>query len=56
MKALDIEAVQAFVHVAELKSFTRAAEVMDMSQSAGSLCECCIAGAARRGRPMRPAQ
>jgi DNA-binding transcriptional LysR family regulator len=37
MKALDIEAVQAFVHVAELKSFTRAAEAMDMSQSAVSL-------------------
>jgi DNA-binding transcriptional LysR family regulator len=37
MKALDIEAVQAFVHVADLKSFTRAAEAMDSSQSAVSL-------------------
>ena len=31
MKALDIEAVQAFVHVADLRSFTRAAEAMDSS-------------------------
>lgn len=37
MKTLDIEAVQAFVHVADLKSFTRAAEAMDSSQSAVSL-------------------
>lgn len=37
MKALDIEAVQAFVHVADLRSFTRAAEAMDSSQSAVSL-------------------
>lgn len=37
MKVLDIEAVQAFVHVADLKSFTRAAEAMDSSQSAVSL-------------------
>lgn len=37
MKALDIEAVQAFVLVADLKSFTRAAEAMDSSQSAVSL-------------------
>lgn len=37
MKALDLEAVQAFVLVAELKSFTRAAEMMDTTQSAVSL-------------------
>jgi DNA-binding transcriptional LysR family regulator len=37
MKALDIEAVQAFVLVADLKSFTRAAEAMDTTQSAVSL-------------------
>lgn len=37
MKALDIEAVQAFVLTVELKSFTRAAEAMDTSQSAISL-------------------
>jgi DNA-binding transcriptional LysR family regulator len=37
MKALDLEAVQAFVLVADLKSFTRAAEAMDTSQSAVSL-------------------
>lgn len=37
MKALDIEAVQAFVRVADLKSFTRAAEAMDSAQSAVSL-------------------
>jgi DNA-binding transcriptional LysR family regulator len=37
MKALDIEAVQAFLLVAELKSFTRAAEAMDTTQSAVSL-------------------
>lgn len=37
MKALDIEAVQAFVHVADLQSFTRAAEALDSSQSAVSL-------------------
>lgn len=34
MKLLDIEAVQAFVHVADLKSFTRAAEAISSSQSA----------------------
>lgn len=37
MKTLDLEAVQAFVHVAELRSFTRAAEAMDSTQSAVSL-------------------
>jgi DNA-binding transcriptional LysR family regulator len=37
MKALDVEAVQAFVLVADLNSFTRAAEAMDMTQSAVSL-------------------
>jgi DNA-binding transcriptional LysR family regulator len=37
MKALDIEAVQAFVLVADLTSFTRAAEAMDTTQSAVSL-------------------
>jgi DNA-binding transcriptional LysR family regulator len=37
MKALDIEAVQAFVLTADFKSFTRAAEAMDTTQSAISL-------------------
>src|SRR5207245_9594176 len=37
MKALDIEAVQAFVLTADMKSFTRAAEAMDTTQSAVSL-------------------
>src|SRR3974377_2541319 len=37
MKALDLEAVQAFVLTADLKSFTRAAEAMDTTQSAVSL-------------------
>lgn len=37
MKALDLEAVQAFVLVADLKSFTRAAEAMDSTQSTISL-------------------
>src|SRR3546814_13599596 len=37
MKALDIEAVQAFVLVADLASFTRAAEAMESTQSAVSL-------------------
>ena len=37
MKTLDLEAVQAFVLVADLKSFTRAAEAMDTTQSAVSL-------------------
>jgi DNA-binding transcriptional LysR family regulator len=37
MKALDVEAVQAFVLVADLSSFTRAAEALDTTQSAVSL-------------------
>jgi DNA-binding transcriptional LysR family regulator len=37
MKALDIEAVQAFVLIADLSNFTRAAEAMDQTQSAVSL-------------------
>src|ERR1700730_15364817 len=37
MKTLDLEAVQAFVLVADLSSFTRAAEAMDTTQSAVSL-------------------
>ena len=37
MKALDLEAVQAFVLTADFKSFTRAAEAMDTTQSAVSL-------------------
>jgi DNA-binding transcriptional LysR family regulator len=37
MKALDLEAVQAFVMVADLKSFTRTAEAMDTTQSAVSV-------------------
>jgi DNA-binding transcriptional LysR family regulator len=37
MKALDVEAVQAFVLVADLKSFTRAAEALETTQSAVSL-------------------
>jgi DNA-binding transcriptional LysR family regulator len=37
MKALDLEAVQAFVLTADLKSFTRAAEALDTTQSAVSL-------------------
>ena len=37
MKSLDIEAVQAFVLAADLRSFTRAAEAMDCTQSAVSL-------------------
>src|ERR1700743_1595761 len=37
MKALDLEAVQAFVLTADYKSFTRAAEAMDPTQSAVSL-------------------
>jgi DNA-binding transcriptional LysR family regulator len=37
MKALDIEAVQAFVLTADLKSFTRAAEALDTTQAAVSL-------------------
>jgi DNA-binding transcriptional LysR family regulator len=37
MKALDVEAVQAFVLVADLKSFTRAAEALGSTQSAVSV-------------------
>src|SRR3954471_24086296 len=37
MKALDIEAVQAFVLVADLTSFTRAAEALGSTESAISL-------------------
>jgi DNA-binding transcriptional LysR family regulator len=37
MRALDLEAVQAFVLTADLKSFTRAAEAIDTTQSAVSL-------------------
>lgn len=37
MRALDIEAVQAFVLAADLQSFTRAAEAMETTQSAVSL-------------------
>jgi DNA-binding transcriptional LysR family regulator len=37
MKALDVEAVEAFVMVADFKSFTRAAEALDTTQSAISL-------------------
>nr|WP_311530689.1 LysR substrate-binding domain-containing protein [uncultured Ralstonia sp.] len=37
MRMLDLEAVQAFVLTADLKSFTRAAEAMDSTQSAVSL-------------------
>ena len=37
MKTLDVEAVQAFVLAADLKSFTRAAEAMDTTQSMVSL-------------------
>jgi DNA-binding transcriptional LysR family regulator len=37
MKTLDVEAVRAFVLVADLNSFTRAAEAMDTTQSAVSL-------------------
>jgi DNA-binding transcriptional LysR family regulator len=37
MRALDIEAVQAFLLVADMKSFTRAAEALEATQSAVSL-------------------
>jgi DNA-binding transcriptional LysR family regulator len=37
MRALDIEAVQAFLLVADMKSFTRAAEALETTQSAVSL-------------------
>lgn len=36
-RPLDLDAVQAFIHVAELGSFTRAAEAMQTSQAAVSL-------------------
>ncbi len=36
-KALDLDAVQAFVRIAELRSFTRAAEALDSTQAAVSL-------------------
>jgi DNA-binding transcriptional LysR family regulator len=34
---LDLDAVQAFIHIAELGSFTRAAEAMQTTQAAVSL-------------------
>ncbi|MBW0445196.1 LysR family transcriptional regulator [bacterium M00.F.Ca.ET.228.01.1.1] len=37
MKTLDLEAIQAFVLVADLRSFTRAADALDSTQSAISL-------------------
>ena len=37
MKALDLDAVKAFVLIADLQSFTRAAEALDTTQSAISL-------------------
>src|ERR1700761_8560180 len=37
MKSLDVEAVHAFVLGADLKSFTRAAEALDTTQSSVSL-------------------
>src|SRR5579871_1459710 len=37
MTGLDPEAVEAFVQIAELKSFTRAAEVLNSTQAAVSL-------------------
>jgi DNA-binding transcriptional LysR family regulator len=37
VKALDLDAVKAFVFVADMQSFTRAAEVLDTTQSAISL-------------------
>ncbi|MDE1180848.1 LysR family transcriptional regulator [Paraburkholderia sp.] len=37
MKTLDLEAVQAFLLVADLRSFTRAADALDSTQSAISL-------------------
>ncbi len=36
-RPLDLDSVQAFIHIAELGSFTRAAEVMHTSQAAVSL-------------------
>ena len=37
MKSLDLDAVQAFVLVADFKSFTRAAEALGSTQSAVSI-------------------
>src|SRR5882757_5073832 len=37
MTSLDVDAVQAFVLVADLQSFTRAAEALDTSQAAVSV-------------------
>src|SRR6185312_5784601 len=37
MKVLDLDAVRAFVHVADLLSFTRAADLLGTTQSAVSL-------------------
>jgi DNA-binding transcriptional LysR family regulator len=37
MKVLDLDAVRAFVLVADLHSFTRAADALDTTQSAVSL-------------------
>ena len=37
MKSLDVDAVQAFVTIAELRSFTRAAEVLGSTQGALSV-------------------
>jgi DNA-binding transcriptional LysR family regulator len=37
VKALDLDAVKAFVFIADLQSFTRAAEILDTTQSALSL-------------------
>jgi DNA-binding transcriptional LysR family regulator len=36
-RALDLDAVQAFIHIAELGSFTRAAEAMRTTQAGVSL-------------------
>ena len=36
-RPLDLDAVQAFLHIAELGSFTRAADAMRTTQSAVSL-------------------
>lgn len=36
-RPLDLDAVQSFVHIAELGSFTRAAEAMQTTQAAVSL-------------------
>ncbi|WP_238298663.1 helix-turn-helix domain-containing protein, partial [Methylobacterium soli] len=37
LRAIDLDTVQAFVWVADLGSFTRAAETLDTSQAAISL-------------------